>query len=124
MALVDSIVKGVIALTVLFLLMATIVLPQFANTYNYCQNPAWKPDNSSDGTYTNCSSRVQDAYNSTPTPSDYPITEDTTDDHLNYTKLCLNCDTAGAYRTTIQGLAVLLIVIGVIGFAVYFLRRK
>lgn len=121
---ISKILYGGIGLTILFVLVSTVILPNFATTYNYCQNPAWKPDNSSSGVYTNCTDRVQDAYNSTPSPTDYPITVDTAEDYRNYTNLCLNCDTRGGFSTTLKGITVFILVIAMIAFGVWFWNKR
>lgn len=123
MSIIQRVIAVGIAMAVLFVMLGTVVLPFFQDTYSKatCQNPAWNCANA--GAYTNCTNRIQDAYNTTPLPTDYPIVESTAGDTTWCSHLCLDCETAGSYRTTAQGLLVLGLIVAVIGFAVYFMRR-
>ena len=127
MGLVNTLVMGAIGLTVLFLLASTLILPYFSTAYRFCSNKQW--EGATGGVYTNCSNRYQDAFNQTPVPAsggyhtENGETNPVDSDSLNSTQFCLNCSVLGGYRTTIQGLTVLVLVLALIFFGVKYLKR-
>ncbi len=125
---VNTIIYVGIALTVMFLLLAVLVLPQFSRSYRYCQDLQWNPDNSSD--YAECPNRYWDAQN-TSVVSTSPYSQTTDDETISApvpdlagTLFCINCETEGGYRSANQGLVLLIIVMGLIGFAIRFIKFK
>ena len=118
----NRIIYGAIGLVLLFVLMSTLVLPTISKTMgNTCQSISWY--GADGGSYANCTNRVQSEYNTTSTPTDYPITETSPDDHLWATNLCLQCNDVGGYSSTVKGLFTLVVVIALISSAVYLMRR-
>lgn len=126
--ILDKSITYGIALLVVFLLASTIVMPQFSNAWRYCQNRQWNPDHAN-AQGANCTNLYQNATNDSAISgvSEFTmngLTSNVEDGGENVAYYCLNCDVAGGYRTTIQGLAVLTLVMGLIGFAIYFLPKN
>lgn len=128
MAKLKNIVYGAVAILILFILASTIMLPEFRKSWQYCQNPRWRADNQSVGT--NCTNEI--AFNNTPITSAGTWTAD---DGKSYvcggdqdcttatSRFCVNCDTLGGYRTSTQGLVLLILVMGIVGIAVAFIPK-
>jgi len=118
--IINRVIYGGIGLVMLFLLSSTLILPQLDGAMDRsCSSITWRCADG--GVKTNCTYDM--GTNTTSTPTDYPIIETTAGDHVWCSEQCLSCDDSGGFRTTTQGLLLLVIVIGLIGFAVYFMRR-
>jgi hypothetical protein len=113
---------------VAFVLLATMILPQFSLAWRFCQARAWYVAN---GSYTNCSARY--SVNSTPVTTNdthtengetIPFGDGDFDNPTGVREYCQNCDTAGGYRQTNQGLLLLVLVIGLVGIAVAYLKMR
>ena len=127
MVKVSAIVMGAIGLVILFLLASTLIIPQFSNAWRFCSNKQW--EGATGGVYTNCSSRYQDAFNQTSVLADstHHTEEGETNpvnaDSLNSTQYCLNCSVQGGFRSTVQGLVLLIMVLGLIAFGLRYMKR-
>ncbi len=125
----NKIVYGTVGLLLLFLMASSVFMPFFSSSWRYCQARQWNCGVA--GVYTNCTSRYQDPFNTTvvdPSTGTHteggltdPVDTDTT--QAACTHYCLNCETAGGYRTSAQGLLLLVLVIALIGFGVRYLPR-
>jgi len=109
-----------------------LVIPQFHDTYSYCQQLQWNCDD--DKSFTNCSSRYQDGRNRSVITNAGTFTQDGQTVQVDSACLpnataggassyCLNCEELGGYRTTTQGLGLLVIALGFVGIALYFLPK-
>lgn len=120
-----------IGLLVLFLLGSTLIMPQFSSAWRYCQEVKWTGANA--GVTTNCTydddpahfnnSMINVSTTYTYTRSGvgtYDI--DATADGAS--SLCLGCLTAGGWRTSTQGLLLLVLVAALVTFALYFFKRR
>lgn len=116
-----------IALVIVFLLASTLILPQFSNAWRYCQAKEWVGTHG--GTQTNCTVPYTAANTSAVAPAGGTHTEggetnavDT--DTVGTDIYCLNCNTEGGYRSTVQGLTFLMLALGFIYFAVNFIPSR
>jgi len=113
--------------------MATLIIPQFSSSYAYCEELQWNCD--ADRSFSNCTSRRQEQRN-TSVVKEGSHTQDGVTTKVDSTcqtnataggggapYYCLNCETLGGYRSTVQGLALIVIAIGLIGFGLYFLPK-
>jgi len=118
---------GTVALGVAMVLLATLILPQFSSSYRYCQARTWQ--GAVGNVYTNCTNRYQDAFNtsfvdaSSGTHTENGATDPVTTDNANAESFCLDCTTLGGYRTTMQGITLLVFVLAIIGFGIYFIPK-
>lgn len=126
----DLLTKAVgvgIGLLILFLLFSTLIMPQFSTAWRYCQGREWV--GATGGTLTNCTTPYQNSNTSYVNPAGATHTESgQTDpvvtDNDAADQFCLNCATVGGYRATNQGLTLLILVMGLIGFALRFFPRR
>lgn len=119
-----------IGLVLLFIMASTMIMPFFKQSWQYCQDMVW--EGAQGGTLTNCTRVIENsnttavmvAGNISHTEGGYPAARVAADANYLFTnQFCLNCNVAGGYRTTSQGLTLLVLVIGLVGFAVYFFKR-
>lgn len=123
-----------VALGIIFILAANLILPYFSSSYRYCQDLRW--EGATGNVYTNCTNRYQDAFNTSYVACVYEtigdvcvshtengITSPINNNATNISSYCLNCLTAGGYRIATRGLVLLVLVLGLIGFGIYFLPR-
>lgn len=130
--IVDKAVGISIGLLILFLFATTLILPQFSSSYRYCQGLEWK--GAAGDVYTNCTARYQEEFNETEVAqraagatgshTENGVTSPVDDDAINVTSYCLNCETAGGYRTANQGLNLLILTLALVGFALIFLPKR
>lgn len=115
-----------VGLLVLFILVSTLVLPQFDDAWRYCQALEWVAIQG--GTMTNCSTPYKASNESTVLNTSSTHTEDgitspvDTDTDAGIDEFCLNCATEGGYRDSVQGILLLALVVGAIAFGLYFFR--
>ena len=128
MGVLDKSVSYGIGLLVLFLIGGVLVLPMFSDAYRYCQTVKWA---GAHGTGTgNCTyddvnfntSEITAGSTGQHTESSLG-TYDIEADH-SADRYCLKCVTEGGWRTTTQGLVILVLVVGMIAFALYFFPKK
>jgi len=113
-------------LLLLFLLGSTLILPNFSKAWRFCQAKEWVGAHS--GTLTNCTTPYENSNTSYVDPAGTShIEEGETSplaaDNLNADQFCLNCKTPGGYRTTVQGLTLLALVLAIIGIALLFFGK-
>ena len=124
---IDKAVSYGVGLLIVFLLTATIILPQFSTAWRYCQAKEWV--GAEGGTNTNCTTPYRTANttmvdHTADTHTEAGDTSPVADDNGLADNFCLNCATLGGYRTTVQGLAVLALAMAFIGFAIYFFPKR
>lgn len=127
--ILDKAIAYSVGLLLLFLLASTLILPNFSKAWRFCQAKQWNPD---DGGLlgANCTTPYTNANTSAVTGT--PHTEDgetvpaevDIDPYESIDVYCLNCETLGGYRTTVQGLVLLALALALIGFAMIFLPKK
>lgn len=125
MSVVNKLIYGGIALALLFILASTVMLPYFSTAWRYCQALQWVGAHGS--SYTNCTVPYQTSNTSAVSGTSHTengITSPVATDSGNSDEFCLNCATQGGYRTTVQGLSVLILVIGLIAFGLHFFGKK
>lgn len=119
---VRKIIAVPIALAVLYLMLNTVIFPNFKKSWQFCDTKTWYPAHGA--VTTNCTSLV-DTKNDTML-SGATFTEDgetwATSGVGAQNNFCLSCSTEGNYRSTNQGLQVLILVIALVGFGVGFLK--
>lgn len=131
MGVLDRAVAYSVGLLVLFLLGSTLIMPQFSKAWKYCQALQWNPDEggalgancTTPYTNTNSTPVVNETTKHTEEGDTWPVDQDSTAiEGVDY--YCLNCDTPGGYRTTVQGLVILVLSLALIGFAIKFLPKR
>jgi len=124
--ILDKSVAYGVGLLILFLLGSTLIMPHFSSAWKYCQAREWNPDMG--GLLgANCSIPYTNANTSAVTASPHTeggLTSPVEEAGENVDVYCLNCERPGGYRTTVQGLTVLALALGLIGFALYFFPKK
>jgi hypothetical protein len=123
---IKTFIYTAIALAILFIFTATIILPNFATTYNFCQIPQWKSANG--GVTTNCTSPMLSGTNTSLCTPGSTYTQGgftaNVESNNGADSFCLNCNTPGTYRSLNQGVLLLTLVVGIIGFGIYFIKVK
>jgi len=124
---IKNIVYSVIGLTILFVITGSIMMTQFSNAWRYCQARQWV--GAQGGALTNCTTPYQTSNTTYVNPAGAEHTENgltspIATDNANANSFCLNCATLGGYRTTVQGLTLLVLAIGFIGFGLYFMKKR
>ena len=122
-----GIVYGAVAILILVVLASALLLPEFGKSYGYCVAPVWKMD--TDYSASNCSDGVTRGGNASAITAagsyaanngiTYPCTTDCNPDSANF---CVNCDTRGGYRTSNQGLLLLVLVMALIGIGLTYIK--
>lgn len=134
-SILNNVLAVSLGLVVLVVVASSILLPQFSTSWRYCQAREWKCADG--GTTTNCTTPyatsnttqvVLNATGSATSHTELGLTESVeTDDcsnHTNVDNFCLNCDTAGGYRSATQGLLLLGLVLGLMGLGIKFILPK
>lgn len=123
---VRKIVAVPIALAILYIMLTTLVLPNFAKTYETCGNDAYSAGRGGTSLTNDCcttSTATVTACTNCNISSGYSTFLSTCGSLIavgNGTH-CYSCS-AFAYKTTNQGLLLLVLVIALLGFAVAFLK--
>lgn len=119
------IIYGAVGLMIAFIVFGAVVMPEFSKAWRYCQALSW--EGATGGVYTNCSDRYQDEFNTTfvdvtaGSHTENGITSPIGSDNTGSSSYCLNCKTTGGYRTTVQGLTLLTLSIGVIAIGARYI---
>lgn len=117
-----------IGMMLLFILASTLIMPQFSKAWRYCQAKEWV--GTQGGVLTNCTTPYQTANTTFVDNTTATHTEDgetnprDTDTDGGTNRFCLNCKTLGGYRTTVQGLVVLVLMLALITFGLHFFPRR
>lgn len=129
--ILNKIVAGTVALALIYVIVASLVLPYFSSSYRYCQALQW--EGAEGNVYTNCTNRYQDEFNTTflscfgttcTTHTENGKTSPVRTTAVNLTSYCLNCATLGGYRGAMQGIVLLILVLGLVGFGVYMMPKR
>ena len=127
MVSIQDMIAVSIGLVIVFVISSSILLPQFSTAWKYCQAREWVATQG--GVLTNCTTPYTTANTSfvdttggTHTESGLtsPINADT---GAPVDAFCLNCSTLGGYRTTVQGLVLLLLVLFLVAIGLRFFGR-
>lgn len=124
---------AILGIAVVFVLVASITMTYFSRSWRYCQDVRWVGADAE--ATTNCTRRYGDGFNTSyvdaenDTYSTYLHTEDgqtwpVDPTAKNASAYCLNCQTAGGYRVTNQGLMVLIFALFAIAVGYPYIRTR
>lgn len=115
---VKSIVYGVVALMIVFLVFGALVMPYFSSAWRFAQDVCLTPSDTGD-TVGNCT-YDKTANTTVIVAGDHICTGN--DENSTAGIWCQKVQTAGGYRISTQGLLLLILVMALVGTALYFLR--
>lgn len=111
---VGKIIYMALALGLLFLMIPTVIMPSFSSSYRFAQVTCWT------NTTANCD--YDTTVNTTPLTTSQVSCG--ASEYGAATSYCQRISTAGGYRTANQAIILLLLVVAMIGFAVYFVKKQ
>ena len=124
---VKNITAVALGLALVFIITSSILLPQFSSAWRYCQARQWVATQG--GVMTNCTTPYQTANTTFVDTTGTSHTEGglasplNSDTGVGVDRFCLNCSTAGGYRTTVQGVLLLVLVLFLVAIGLRYFGR-